>query len=271
MNKRNIIAHAHIFKNAGTTIDWILRKNFGAHFNENREDQRMLKEPTYLKSLLELNPMLKAVSSHSMPLPLSPIDDLTLHTIVMLRDPLLRVRSAYEFEKKQQANTLGAINAKDKSFKDYVAWRMLPEVPPTIKNMHVRYLTRNSMPIKVVLSEGHLESAIEFVNENQLVGLVEKFDESALIFANHLKQYEIDVDFSYKRQNVGSSTHNKKELEIRQLQSDLGDELFEKLLLNNALDIKLYKYFEKLFLERIIGIPSFDKKLNELREISTQV
>jgi len=98
---RIVIAHAHIFKNAGTTIDWILQRNFGKKFLDDRNDQLIRSDTEYVAKLLSKNKKLKAFSSHSLPLPVNQIEGIDLQVMCMLRHPLLRVRSVYDFERKQ--------------------------------------------------------------------------------------------------------------------------------------------------------------------------
>lgn len=43
MGKRDIILHSHIFKNAGTTFDYSLEKNFGKNFIDHRDDIELYK------------------------------------------------------------------------------------------------------------------------------------------------------------------------------------------------------------------------------------
>ena len=262
---REIILHAHIFKNAGTTIDWILERNFGKRFRDDREDKRMRLEPKYLESVISSKLDLTAISSHSMPLPPRLIDRVNFHIIVMLRHPLLRVRSFYEFERKQEASTLGAINAKKKTFKEYVAWRMCSDVPPTIRNMQVRYLTSNAFPAKKEPSIEHLQKAIEFSEANLLLGIVEKFDQSIIVFSEYFSDAGIDLDFAYRKQNVGARKERNVESELQQLNSDLGDDLYQLLLEQNTLDSRLYEHCEKLITTRVESIDGVQNKLDRLR------
>ena len=39
-HKRVIMVHTHIFKNAGTSLDWVLQKNFGKNFLDHRKSKR---------------------------------------------------------------------------------------------------------------------------------------------------------------------------------------------------------------------------------------
>lgn len=69
---RTVIAHGHIFKNAGTTFDWSLLQNFQADFLDHREDEIMRRKGAeHVRDLLTELPSLKALSSHHLchPLP----------------------------------------------------------------------------------------------------------------------------------------------------------------------------------------------------------
>jgi len=256
---RKVLMHAHIFKNAGSTIDWILEKNFGAAFRDDREDNLMIKDPSYLPSLIA-NSKLKAISSHSLPLPIQEIQGVDLITLVMLRDPLLRIRSVYNFERKQKANTPGAKHAKIFAFKEYVEWRMNPDVSPTIRDMQVRYLTRNLPQSGRNLNESHLEAAIDLVKATSLVGIVESFDESMAIFKRSLLTSGIDLNFFYKKQNITSTKIVSRAETIEQLKNDLGSSLFEDVLKHNQFDLRLYDRAVELVKNRFLELSDADKK-----------
>ena len=38
---KQVILHGHIFKNAGTTLDWALKRSFGKAFVDHRRDDQM--------------------------------------------------------------------------------------------------------------------------------------------------------------------------------------------------------------------------------------
>lgn len=265
---RVVLAHAHIFKNAGTTIDWILERNFGRDFRDDREDQLMLKDPSYLASLIQSSPSMAAVSSHSLPLPAAPIDGVNLQVLAMLRHPLLRVRSVYDFERKQKAQTPGAIHAKKYSFKEYVEWRLQATVSPTIRNMQVLYLSRNVLPAGQSLSDAHLQGAINFVKRQPLIGLVDRFDESMVVFSEHLLNMGFELDFSYVRKNV-TSTVTLSELEkLDRLKADLGVSLYDLLVSNNELDLQLLDVADRTVRQRFDLINNAQQKMSEIRRQS---
>lgn len=265
MSKNITIIHAHIFKNAGTTIDWILERNFGDLFHDNREDHKMRTDPGYLSKIISENSY-QAISSHSVPLPVNVSADSSISVIVMLRHPILRVKSVYDFERKQKANTPGAIHAKKYDFQGYVEWRMKPEVPPTIRNIQTRYLTHNSVPRVEAMGNEHLESAINFVKSNQLVGIVEDFDRSMVIFDNELKPHFPKISLSYKKQNVTHTKQLSMEQKIDRIKSELGTDLYNKVLDENQLDIQLYRRASSIVEQRFKKIDSDGERLKMFKE-----
>jgi len=254
--KKNFILHAHIFKNAGSTIDWILNNNFKKEFRDDRNDQIISKDPAnYLKQTLAENNQLLALSSHSLPLPEVVIPGYCFHTIVMLRNPILRVRSVYDFEHKQGGATPGAIHAKKYNFRDYVQWRMREDVAPTIRNMQTRYLTHNSLPVvRGLVTNEHLERALHYVKNNPLVGLVEKFDQSMGLFKAELNRYFDDFDVTYQIQNITQKIKKSEEEKILDLQKDLGEELYLKLIQENEFDITLYEKSNEIISNRLLSV-----------------
>ena len=48
----NILLHGHMFKNAGSTLDWSLRQNFGADFLDHRDDEYLRDNPEGLATLV---------------------------------------------------------------------------------------------------------------------------------------------------------------------------------------------------------------------------
>ena len=247
---RDIIFHAHIFKNAGTTIDSILQNNFGDRFLEDRNDEQIRSDPEYVRKTILNNPRLAAMSSHSVRLPLGDIEGIAFHTLVMLRDPLLRIRSVYDFERQQKAQTPGAVAAKKMNFKEYVSWRMLPEVPATIRNMQTKYLLSNRFSATDSLTQSHLQEAISFLDENRLIGIVERFETSMNIFENYLSGIFAGLNFSYTAKNVSNTSQLSREVRLEKIQEELGSNLMHKVVQENQFDIELYSHMERVLHER---------------------
>jgi hypothetical protein len=185
-----------------------------------------------------------------MRLPIEEHNGFVFDTLVMIRNPLERIRSVYEFEKQQEASTPGAVHAKKFNFRDYVEWRMQPHVAPTIRNMHVRYLTKNTLPRSEALSNEYLEVALSSIKDNPYVGVVDLFDKSIGIWAQRFSEKGIKIDFKYKRQNVSTTKKSQASNKLQQLEEDLGDELFELVVSQNAFDIKIYEFARDMVNQR---------------------
>ena len=109
---RTVIIHCHLFKNAGTTLDWSLRRNFRRRFVEHTDNDKMRTDAGYLGSYLLENEKLCAVSNHHVRFPMPALEGVRILPTVLLRHPIDHVGSVYAFQVRQEANTPSAINAK---------------------------------------------------------------------------------------------------------------------------------------------------------------
>ena len=241
---RTVIAHGHIFKNAGTTFDWALERNFGKGFCDHREDQLMRQQgASYLTQYLLDNPHINAISSHHL-CDTSAIDGIDIIPVYILRHPIERILSVYNFERKQESSSPGSLAAKKYNFKDYVEWRMDPEVNRTIRNYQTIYLAgTHTRKASKACTLDTLNAAMIKVQAS-LVGLVEKFDASMMKFEESLSKRGIELDLSYVRQNV---TNEKPDSNgIAYIAEELGD-IFKRVLDENAYDLALYYAVNQLF------------------------
>ena len=265
--KRFVVIHNHVFKNAGSTIDWALLKNFGSDFVDHRDDQKMLKEPDYLATYLLENSNIRALSSHHLRLPLPLLDNVELMTIMMFRHPIERVTSVYNFERKQiQANTLGARFARDHNLREYVLWRMSFNVPPTIRNFHIFRSLPSPVRWQEEVGTAELNKAKTYVNSSEMIGFVDRFDESMVIFEKFLGAVFPKIDLTYKMQNVSQHRREPLEFRIDRLRKETGDDVFNLLIDRNRADLDLFDYARGVFEERLNRIKDFDANLDDFRK-----
>ena len=117
-----VIIHYHIFKNAGTSLDLMLERNFAQQWTEAEfppRDKDGLSNSRLVEDFLREHPNLLALSSHTAQLPLPKLER-EVFPIVFIRHPLDRLMSAYAFERVQKADTHGARLAKQHDFAGYV-------------------------------------------------------------------------------------------------------------------------------------------------------
>lgn len=268
MSERAVILHAHIFKNAGSTLDWALERNFGKGFVDHRDDEAMREgKREYLLTYLQENPAIQALSSHHLPLPGPHSVGLSTFPIAILRHPIERARSAYRFERKQESDSPGARMAKQLDFPEYVKWRMEPKVGGTIRNNQVHYcggwIKGPGFPPLEEISR----MAMDFAGRNPCVGLVERFDESMVLFEESLRRAFPNIDLSYVKQNVMGTGHELPLVaKLEQVHEELGTDVFELLVRKNSYDLKFYDYVAKLFKMRFEGIVGHEEKLEVFRD-----
>jgi hypothetical protein len=264
--KRIVIVHNHLFKNAGSTIDWALKGNFGRAFVDHREDDLMRQGAAYLGPYLLKNQNIKALSTHHLTLPLPELDGVRLIMIMMLRHPIERVTSAYKFERAQESDTHpGVIHARKYSLRDYIRWRMRPDVGSTIRNFQTRRMLPPRKAGQEIITEAEMADVAKRLKALPLVGLVDRFDESMVLFEEYLRPIYPQIDLSYVAQNVGQEVAEMKENRLERLRSEVGDDTYELLLQNNQRDMQLLELAQDEFNTRVTAMEDFARKLAEFR------
>ncbi|NOT13923.1 MAG: sulfotransferase family 2 domain-containing protein [Methylococcaceae bacterium] len=264
--QRVVILHNHIFKNAGTTIDWALEKSFGRTFVDHRDDHQMKQGTSYLGQYLIENRHIKALSSHHLPMPLPSLANARVMMIMMLRHPIERVASVYNFEKNQlKSTTPGAIHARKLNLREYIQWRMQPEVGYTIRNFYTHKLLPHKGRAKDAIGEQEMATVMHSAVAIELLGLVERFDESMVLFEHCLRKFFPRIDLSYKIQNVGQETSGNRLERIESIRTEVGEDIFNLLLENNRRDLDLFASVESEIDRRITKVPDFNEKLISFR------
>ncbi len=266
-DQRSVIIHNHLFKNAGSSIDWALRKNFAGNFVDHRDDGEMLRGADYLGPYLLEHPAVNALSSHHLLLPLPVPDNVTLMMIVMFRHPVERVQSVYNFERRQKrASTPGAVHARKYGLREYVDWRMRPDVGETIRNFHtIKMLGAHIKTRKNNITEKDFAQAVDTVRKTEMIGLVERFDESMVLFEEFLRPFFPEIDLTYRIQNVGQSVKMSREDRVDGLRQEIGETCFKALLDKNRWDLKLHDIVTEEFMRRQGELKNFSQRLSDFK------
>jgi len=99
----------------------------------------------------------------------------------------------------------------------------------------------------------------------EMLGFVDRFDESMVLFESFLKEYFPDLDMAYIPQNVNQGFQPiEKGLEI--LKDGLGGDLYHAFVNCNKNDLALYETARSNFEERIDSFPNFESKLKKFRD-----
>ncbi|MEQ8517030.1 MAG: sulfotransferase family 2 domain-containing protein [Chromatocurvus sp.] len=261
---RHVLLHGHIFKNAGSTLDWSLRRSFGAGFCEHRNDAAMREAPEDVLAEALEQEALVALSSHNLPSPPPYIPDVSFHSLFLLRDPVERVLSVYAFERAQRAQTPGAQAAKRLTLQDYVAWRLQDPVRPVIRNFQTRFLAGGAVRhASDPLSAVDVASARQRLAAGALVGIVERYDESMVVLEAALKPLFPHIDLACVPQNVGPEGAGGE----KSVREQLGP-LWQDAMAHNTHDLALYSLAVETLDGKIAALPHFERELNQFRQRS---
>jgi len=258
-----ILLHAHLFKNAGSSLDWSLARSFDEAFLDHRDDEAMRGNPGYLRSFLVEQRSLAALSSHWLPLPVTPVPGREVFVVALLRDPMLRLRSVYDFERRQDVDHPGTRKARSESLAAYVAWRLQPETGPVIRNYQTRMLS-GTFPGDD--DRAQFDAARACLDRLTFVGLVERYDESMVLLEALLRPVFPRLDLAYVAQNV-TARHDEPEDHKAQrasIEGALGS-VAEEAIRANAHDQCLYDGVVERFDATWSALPQARDRLVDFR------
>jgi hypothetical protein len=261
-NSRHVLLHAHMFKNAGSTLDSSLQRSFAAGFVDHRDDELMRRGAQYLGPYIQDHPELGALSSHWMTFPLPQLDGVTFHLAMLFRDPLQRIVSVYRFEGRQQQDSPGPRKARELDLPGYVRWRLQEGRGPVIRNFQTRYCSCSYMGQDLEKMYGQ---ALALVGSTPLVGLVERYEESMTLFEYHLRSFFPDIDLSAKAINTSDTLALTAEQKRMRAMRELAP-VMEEVTAANRYDLRLYSAIETQFERALRAVPDFNERLKDLRE-----
>jgi|CXWL01.1.fsa_nt_gi hypothetical protein len=262
---RDILIHHHIFKNAGSSFSSILDHNFGRnHVNIEASEPWGVLHQDEIMRLIQDNPQIKAVSSHTARLFPAKVGNIRFHPMLFLRHPIDRVGSVYSFERRQPNNSssIGAKIARQSSIKEYVAWRLTKGNGAVIRNFQVVFISGRERDMRYAEATiDDLMLAKERIAQMKVFGLVEFFQESLVKLKKSHEEVMESFEIKYAHQNQSADREEHIDSRIEVLKQALGAALYEELIEKNSLDIELYNTARKLFLQLLNPIELQDKPL----------
>jgi hypothetical protein len=234
---RTVVVHYHFFKNAGTSVDATLRENFGNGWvaRERPPMGRLLSEA--VGKIIEDDPEIVVLSSHTALMPPPDVPVCTIVPIVFVRHPLDRLRSIYEFERRQTEETLGATMAKRLDIAGYLGWRL--ERSQKADATAASFQTTRLAGFRVSPTE-RLSRALDRIDELPFVGLVEEFEASIEALQRLLVQYFPSVRLRPMWENASDRRISLEE-RIGRLRASIPDDLYERLVISNADDLAVWE------------------------------
>ena len=254
--------HYHIFKNAGTTIEWVLANNFRRKFARlDGKDRFFIITQNELLELLKSRPDIRAISTHTLFPPKPNIDGLHIHDLVLVRHPLDRLMSMYDFYHRanDKSDPLGEAARKLEPEKFFAF--LIQKYPHLINNAQVNYLNGG----RKIPRDPDLQRAIRVIEQFSIVGTADLFDMFMVSAEYALSPYFGALDFSYLPQNVavGRSPELSSRLEI--LKDKCGLQFYERLRKLNKLDLELNDFVTKELCRRFERIPDHERRMMDFK------
>jgi len=240
---RKVIVHYHIFKNAGTSFDGMLKSGLGdawVEFEDGGIDGKI--PPARVEEFILDHPRLKALSSHQLTTPLIPKSVfLEIIPVVFIRHPIDRAYSAYLFEiKKQKTKYDVAIN-----FNEYIDTLLKNKNKNAIENYQCLHLANDLYDdIKFNIGDVDLLAsvAIDRLKQFSTFGLVDKYDFFLKKFKTEYQHIFPELKFQAMSLNTMQNNKNSIDQKIDNIRDVLGDDGFKKLTHSNFADTKLYQF-----------------------------
>jgi hypothetical protein len=174
---RTIILHYHLFKNAGTSFDGILKWNFPGRWVTAEFPFGPASNTPQVTDWITANPDAVAFSSHTATGPVPEIPGVRIISALFLRDPIERIRSAYLFERAQAASAAadsrGVDLAQRTDLEGYARARIAVRGDRQCRDFHVARLARF-----VPGAEPEPDRARAALRVLSFVGEVERFGDS---------------------------------------------------------------------------------------------
>ena len=168
---RTVVLHYHLFKNAGTSVEHLLKASFPGRCRTREFPSKGRDNSALVAGWIKTTPRAVAYSSHTMLGPLPQIDGVDIVSLLLLRDPIARIVSAYKFEQKQTADTWGAELAKSHDFEGYVRARLARDGDKQCRNFQA-----NRLAMMRPGKGSYLERAVAALDAITVVGFVEEFE-----------------------------------------------------------------------------------------------
>ena len=242
---RVVVIHYHLFKNAGTSVDEMLRDNFGTGWaqQEFKWGGPGASNAEEVAQFLETNPWVTALSSHTARLPVPRIAGTSVFPILFLRDPIDRLRSAYIFERSQQADTLGAQLAKEFEFRGYLRALLAEKYRRQARNFQTHCLSSNEPGPRRL----ELERALRALASLPFIGVVEAYDQSIKVLEGLLRPLVPSFRAVSVRRNSTPARPARLSERLDEVEQELGSSFYGKLRRANMDDIELHELAAKRF------------------------
>lgn len=261
---RYVIVHYHIFKNGGSTIEYVLEREFPGRFatiHGGGPDAAL--DAADLIEFLRQHPDIASVSSHHLRYPKPLSRQTVFFDWCFLRDPLGRLYSTYHHFRRSNSDLLLAHWARSYNPREF-AKRLIDEAPHQVSDVQVTQLASAGAFTRPA-DEQDLERATAAVRDMAVPGLVEMFDESLVVAEYFLRPAFPTLRLEYVSQNVGDAARRGAEQSREYWEGVWGKDVCGRLLRMNEMDMELARRTKREIRRRLDRVPQAAERLADLR------
>jgi len=262
---RWVLLHYHIFKNAGSTVEYILHRALGSKFSMlHGPSPSSVLHGSDVEAFLAAKPGILAISSHHIRYPKPIVPRVILFDICFFRDPLQRLWSMHKFQQRRDpVDEFGHIS-KSMDAPTFFS-ELLEQHPQMINDVQVNILANRGEYTRPP-TETDLRVALDYLRQISVVGVVDLFDESAMAAEYFLRPTFPTLQFQYVKQNADADGHGDHDAEMERFRKEAGDSVYAELERMNRLDTELLAQARKEVLRRFEMLPSRGSRVADFRE-----
>lgn len=259
---RFVLVHYHIFKNAGTTVERVLEREFPgrlARLHGHTPEAQI--DGDDLAAFLADHPGVEAVTSHHLRYPLPAVRNTVFFDCCFLRHPLDRLDSLYSYFRKIDSPDPLSRSARRQTPGAFFR-RLIEEAPHQVSNVQVTQLAKGGAFTRPA-NLADLDRAVDSVRDMALPGLVEMFDESMVAAEYFMRPAFPSLRLSSRPYNVSRTGLPETAARERRLIHLWGADLHQDLTRLNELDIELFLQTGKEIRRRLDLVPGHGERLAE--------
>ena len=245
---RKIILHYHLFKNAGSSVDQILRANFG----EGRWRSEEFPGPTtniplvlsgrsnyqQVQDWLAEHPEVVVLSSHTAAMPLPELPATRIFPILMVRNPVVRLQSSYLFQRERFESGWHNKTTRLAGKNDLAGYLR------GLLDMKRQSMARNFASVRLAAAvpgspDQLRQRTIKALKLLPFVGVVELFEQSMQVMEHWLAPHFPGFRVLPAWQNPTEQRSTPLPERLANIREEIGDGLYDEILTANQVDLDL--------------------------------
>lgn len=253
---RKTLVHLHIFKNAGSSLDKILKEAFNESFMAfDKDNPAAIINCDELNQILDRNPKVSCLTSHQLRLP-APVNYTSMiFPVFFIRHPIERIQSCFHFERDVQKRY-----PADMTLEQYTRAALRNPNVNAVINLQTATLGDNRLMksrLRSSINQDVIDSAVSALNSSiSSFGLVSHFDLSIKLIRHKLQGHfpELTTDVKSKKvhENFSRAPDMLSNDKLQYVKENLSAPTLVQLQEALAADLILYNEAVSIF-ERRMG------------------